>query len=167
MKLGFALNIEQTQKLVMTPELIQAIQILQYNTQDLEKYIDEQLLVNPILEEDNVEKKNTEEVSDFSETEDKTVETKSKKDEDFDWSEYLKEREYDDISYRSFEYKSSEPADQDYGYEQYSSSDVSLTEHLMFQLQFCELKKGCRQIGKYIIESLDENGYLTQSRDEI
>ena len=34
----------------MTPELIQAIQILQYNVQELDTYIEEQLLVNPILE---------------------------------------------------------------------------------------------------------------------
>ena len=36
MKLGYDLTIEQAQKLVMTPELIQAIQILQFNTQELD-----------------------------------------------------------------------------------------------------------------------------------
>ena len=167
MKLGFDLNLEQTQKLVMTPELIQAIQILQYNAQDLEKYIDEQLLVNPILEEDNTEKKTNEDDAGFSEKEIQEKEVKSKKDEEFDWSEYLKEREYDDISYRSFEYKNRDDDNSEFGVEQFTSSEVSLSEHLMFQLQFCGLKRGCRQIGKYIIESLDDNGYLTQSREEI
>ena len=37
-KLGFDLTIEQSQKLVMTPELIQAIQILQFNTQELDAF---------------------------------------------------------------------------------------------------------------------------------
>ena len=50
MKLGYDLTIEQAQKLVMTPELIQAIQILQFNTQELDAYVEEQLLVNPVLE---------------------------------------------------------------------------------------------------------------------
>ena len=50
MRLGYDLTIEQSQKLVMTPELIQAIQILQFNTQELESYVEEQLLTNPILE---------------------------------------------------------------------------------------------------------------------
>jgi DNA-directed RNA polymerase specialized sigma54-like protein len=50
MKLGYELNIAQMQKLVMTPELIQAIQILQFNTQELESFVEEQLLTNPILE---------------------------------------------------------------------------------------------------------------------
>ena len=49
MKLGYDLTIEQQQKLVMTPELIQAIQILQFNTQELDSYVEEQLLVNPVL----------------------------------------------------------------------------------------------------------------------
>jgi RNA polymerase sigma-54 factor len=161
MKLGFDLNLEQSQKLVMTPELIQAIQILQYNAQDLEKYIDEQLLTNPILEVDNTEKKTSDD--EFLQSE--QPEPKSKKDEEFDWSEYLKEMEYDDISYRSFE--SANKDDQEYNYEQFTSSEVSLSEHLMFQLQFSGLKRGCRQVGKYIIDSLDPNGYLTQSREDM
>ena len=167
MKLGFDLNLEQSQKLVMTPELIQAIQILQYNAQDLEKYIDEQLLANPILEVDQIDKKDNEDVGDFSDVQDSQInESKSKKDEEFDWSEYLKEREYDDISYRSHEYKGNND-EQEYTYEQFVTSEVSLSEHLMFQLQFCGLSKGGRQVGKYIIESLDQNGYLAQSKEEI
>ena len=51
MRLGYDLTIEQTQKLVMTPELIQAIQILQFNTQELDSYVQEQLLTNPVLEQ--------------------------------------------------------------------------------------------------------------------
>ena len=50
-RLGYDLTIEQTQKLVMTPELIQAIQILQFNTQELDSYVQEQLLTNPVLEQ--------------------------------------------------------------------------------------------------------------------
>ena len=38
MKLSYGLTIEQTQKLTMTPELIQAIRILQFNTQELDVY---------------------------------------------------------------------------------------------------------------------------------
>ncbi len=50
MKLGYELKVEQSQKLVMTPELIQAIQILQYNTQELDEFVQEELLSNPVLE---------------------------------------------------------------------------------------------------------------------
>ncbi len=50
MKLGYELTIEQTQKLSMTPELIQAIQILQFNNQELVDYVQNELLENPVLE---------------------------------------------------------------------------------------------------------------------
>ena len=50
MRLGYELTIEQTQKLSMTPELIQAIQILQFNSQELTDYIQNELLENPVLE---------------------------------------------------------------------------------------------------------------------
>lgn len=152
MKLGYDLTIEQVQKLVMTPELIQAIQILQFNTQELESYVEEQLLVNPVLEQAAPEPQEV------------VVETKQKDDE-FDWKEYLNNRQYDDISYRQWEDRSSE--DKENTYEQYTSSDVTLPEHLMFQLQFAAPKRDCRVVGKYIIESLDENGYMTSSVEEI
>ena len=47
MRLGYDLTIEQTQKLTMTPELIQAIQILQYNSQELEEFVSKELMENP------------------------------------------------------------------------------------------------------------------------
>jgi RNA polymerase sigma-54 factor len=164
MKLGYDLTIEQSQKLVMTPELIQAIQILQFNTQELDAYIDEQLLANPILEAENPEPEEDSASDNGLSVDDARTEERDKANEDFDWSEYLKERELDDISYRQWEYAAEK---NEYSYEQFVSSEVSLTEHLLFQLQFEDLKRSCRQIGKYVIESLDRNGYMTQSAEEI
>lgn len=57
MKLGYDLTIEQTQKLTMTPELIQAIQILQFNTQELDSFVQDELMQNPVLEYDSMEGK--------------------------------------------------------------------------------------------------------------
>ena len=50
MRLGYELTIEQAQKLSMTPELIQAIQILQLNQQELSEFVQQELLENPVLE---------------------------------------------------------------------------------------------------------------------
>lgn len=47
---GFNLNLEQKQQLVMTPRLQTAIEILQYNAQELEEYIKEEVEENPLLE---------------------------------------------------------------------------------------------------------------------
>ena len=56
MKLSYGLTIEQTQKLTMTPELIQAIRILQFSTQELDSFVQEELLENPVLEIDGKRK---------------------------------------------------------------------------------------------------------------
>ena len=136
MKLGYDLTIEQTQKLALTPELIQAIQILQFSNQELDSYVQEQLLINPVIE------------------------TESEKPADIE----LPDPERVTDSYRG-EYRREEK--QQYPYEQHAANDVTLVEHLMFQLQFAPLCEAQRKTGKYIIESLDDNGYLTQSRQEL
>lgn len=153
MKLGYNLTIEQSQKLVMTPELIQAIQILQFNTQELDSYVTEQLLTNPVLEPDNSH--------DADESEEPKQKEETKEDS---LSEYIKEREFDDISYKQSDYSKSSSENT---YERYVSSEITLPEHLMFQLQFATKNKCSRRIGRYIIESLDENGYMTSTAEEI
>lgn len=173
MKLGYDLTIEQTQKLVMTPELIQAIQILQFNSQELEAYVQDQVLSNPVLEQ--VQPKTPEEDDyhddhnghdDHSETAGEVKENKPENNEDFDWKEYLRSGGYDE-GYRDYSGKHDREEERGDSFERYVHSDVTLPEHLMFQFQFVSGSKACRRVGKYIIESLDDNGYMTSSAEEI
>ena len=172
MKLGFDLTIEQAQKLVMTPEMIQAIQILQFSTQELETYVEEQLLINPVLEYDTAEASERDSRDEHEESfhgdqnqreAHRSAERASR--EDFDWKQYIRDKEYDDISYRQGEYT----VDEDKGdpLERYAPSDVTLPEHLLFQAQCAGFSYEEKRIGQYIIESLDENGYLTASIAEM
>ena len=154
MRLGFNLNIEQIQKLVMTPELKQAIQILQFNYQELDQFIGDQILTNPVLE-----------LGSSNEIEsNKKQEEKKEKDqkEEVDWKEYF--QEFDDISYRQTNYYKDK---EDVSFEQFVSADITLTEHLLFQLQFAIINNRYKPIGRYIIESLNKNGYLTIGIAEI
>ena len=153
-KLGFDLTIEQSQKLVMTPELIQAIQILQFSTQELDSFVQEQLLVNPVLEQD--QEKETPE----SESEQR----RESEGEKLDWKEFIRSGSYDDISYKGYRDRDEDRPDT---FERYVTNEVTLPEHLMFQYQFATVDKGCRRVGRYIIESLDENGYMTSTTEEI
>ncbi len=166
LRLGFDLSIEQIQKLVMTPELIQAIQILQFNTQELESFIDEQLLVNPLLDTNSPNTAETENQEKQSSNQDQpTNEDHNEKqtaNDEMDWKEYFKD--YDDISYKQKEYRDES---KETSYEQYVSTDITLTEHLMFQLQFSNDDKLVKKIGRYIIESLNPNGYMTLTVEEI
>src|SRR5215210_3619886 len=50
MGLGPSLSIRQTQSLVLTPQLAQAIKLLQLSNLELEAYIEEELSKNPLLE---------------------------------------------------------------------------------------------------------------------
>lgn len=167
MRLGYELILEQSQKLVMTPELIQAIKILQFTSQELETFVEDQLLANPVLE---VEEPGT---TELEKEQDKALEINNpgdqrecnvEKDDTFDWAEYIRERGYDDISYKQWQCETSVL---DYSYEHYVGNEISLTEHLMSQLQVVTLgKKACR-VAKLIIEGLDENGYLSLSVQEV
>ena len=113
MKLGYDLTIEQTQKLTMTPELIQAIQILQFNTQELDEFVQDELMQNPVLEFDKTyDDKNQDEVSKSEE-----MDVKACEQADIDLREKVKEAEYDDISYKQWEY--SKDKEDEYSYEQF------------------------------------------------
>ncbi|MDR3242716.1 MAG: RNA polymerase factor sigma-54 [Clostridiales Family XIII bacterium] len=158
---GYDLTIGQSQKTVMAPELIQAVQILQFDIQELEAYVEEQLLTNPVLElEADLPPRPSETEAGLPE-ESFTVRNGN---DDFDWPEYLKEREYDDISYGQWGKSGGQNRRAD---EHSFSPQTDLTEYLMSQLRFSDLKKSDRKVGEYVIESLDSNGYMTQSAEEI
>ena len=142
MRLGYELTIEQTQKLSMTPELIQAIQILQFNNQELSDYVQNELLENPVLEAE------------------KTYDA-----QEVDIREKIREADYEEESFRQWEYTPDD--DDDYTYEQYAYEEDTLTDYLLMQLQFSNLKGKKAAVGKYIIEAVDDNGYLTVSVEEI
>ena len=120
MRLGYDLTIEQTQKLTMTPELIQAIQILQFNTQELESFVQEELMQNPVLEYDSTDVKKEPEVS---KTE--ALDRKEAEDSEIDLREKVKEAEYDDISYRQWEYSKDHD---ETSFEQYVSKEAEDSE---------------------------------------
>ena len=173
MRTGFELILEQKQTLTLTPELIQAIRILQYNAQELNVFIDEQLMANPMLDiqPEETAQGNTED-QDPEKRDHENAEEKRR--EDFDWQEYLQQMDYSDVSYGS-EYTPVSGAKSLYNQENVNfgtqgapdSQDVTLVEHLMFQLQFIKLGAETMSATRFIIESLDENGYLTQTPHEI
>ena len=155
MKLGYELKVEQSQKLVMTPELIQAIQILQYNTQELDEFVQEELLSNPVLEKAPLD----EDVN--GENDRRAEETENEE----NWAlQAALEEQYDDISYKqhdSFADKSK------FTFEQFAVFEETLKEHLLEQLRLVQLGATSYNIASYIIESLDDNGYMTLTVEEL
>ena len=59
------------------------------------------------------------------------------------------------------EYAKRSDADDNYSFENYVFAEETLEEHLMMQLDISTKSQEALKIGEYLIESLDENGYLT------
>jgi len=129
----------------MTPELIQAIQILQYNNQELNEYIDKELLENPILE------------SEYHKESDTEIDIDSLRDQLIQADENVE-------AYKQWE---SHSTSDEYSYENFVAFNYTLTEFLIEQLHFSSLKGQDAEIGRYIIENIDDNGYLSMSLEEI
>ena len=139
MKQGYELKIEHSQKLALTPSLLQAINVLQLNTVQLEQYVQEQLLSNPMLEVDESPRAE----------EPKAV----------DWAEYA----------RSVAYEPSQAdEDPDDGDREFAGrSGQTLAEFLSTELQFSGLRGEILPMSFYIAGCLDEDGYLRVSLEEI
>jgi len=160
MKLSYDLTIEQTQKLTMTPELIQAIKILQYNSLELENYIKSELLENPLLDEGETNFENSTTTIEYNSNSDKISfdEDNNFDSEKEEYIEKIREAEYDDISYKQWDYsRDNEKANP---LDFYASKDASLVTHLLSQLSVSELSNEEKKIGRFLIEAVDENGYI-------
>ena len=139
MKQGYELKIEQTQKLVLTPSLLQAINVLQLNTVQLDQYVQEQLLSNPMLEVDES--------------------VRPEEPKAIDWAEYARS-----ISYEPGQ-QDEDPVDE--GQEPAERGGTTLADYLCSQLQFSRLRRDILPVSLYIACCLDEDGYLRISPEEI
>lgn len=168
-----------TQQLVMTPQLRQAIKILQVSRAELESLIDQELTENPVLEEHLVEDKPDGEV------EVPTVDGQNGLDE---WQateapaqpEVAEASSIDQIDWKEFAETYSNDMHGSVGGGSHDDDDerrpalenilvkrTLLPDHLMWQLRLSDLPEGDKEIGALIIGSLDKDGYLTLSVDEI
>jgi len=155
MDLGFDLSLRQTQKLVITPELQQALKILQFSAVELNQYVQNEMEQNPLLEikEDGVEGIRPE------------GSYLLQREEPVDWKEYFKDNNsYYDNDTQNAVYQMDE---RDYSYENMIPQKTSLQEYLLFQLDVMDIPELDKKIGTFIIESLDDNGYLSLSKHEI
>lgn len=153
MRVGYGLNVEQVQKLVMTPELRQAITILQLPALELGHYIEQQLQENPFLE---IKEEEPELVSTAQETADRG----EKKEYDIDWEDYFQDSS--DLGFVQWEEEK-----QVFPFDNIASSPPSLADHLLFQLHLATGDERLRMIGEYLIGNIDEQGYLRVSLDEV
>jgi len=167
------LSLRQSQRVVMTPLLQQAIQLLQLSTLELQEVVQKELLENPLLEEvapetDGPETPAAAATPDApapTPVEPITVDPPP-----------TAERQTDDLPFDPISVMFDEPEErslvaqeerEDLPFENMVRSVSSLADHLEEQLRFVTEDPAARRIGAEIIGNLDEDGYLRADLGEI
>jgi RNA polymerase sigma-54 factor len=175
-----ALEIRQVQKLaqqlVMTPQLQQAIKLLQLSRVELEEMVLKELQENPALEEGSTEEAESSEQP-RSETPGEAIAAVEElvvnrepsavdKIGTLDWQEYLDT--HSNAMHGSLTAEAvSEDGDGPPSWENSLTKKSSLEDHLIWQLRLSKITERESAIGLYIIQNLDENGYLALTVEEI
>ena len=160
MEFGPHLRLEQRQKLIMTPKLQQAIKLLQVPVLELQMILKQELLVNPLLEEvEEVDEEMAEEPKQEAAGED-DGEFKASE-EQIDWDRYLKD------GFEMGQRSSGEQEDLEEFQDRVPVAGMTLAEYLMSQLRLATDSEEERHIGEFVIGSLDPNGFLTITAEEI
>jgi RNA polymerase sigma-54 factor len=183
MALTQRLEIRQSQALVMTPQLMQAIKLLQLSNLDLAAYVESELEKNPLLERSGEEADapaaSDGEPQQKAESEWSGEGAEGGKGEEFDPPEGTT-TDPDDAGEPRTASSESLPAqsewasvgagarsDTDYNLEAFVSAEVTLVDHLAEQLALAVVDPVRRMIGRHLIDLVDEAGYLTENLAEV
>lgn len=136
------------QHLTLTPQLQQAIRLLQLSTIDLQQEI--QLIVesNPMLEATPNEEKEEYEINEIKEQPEESY--------DYQWSELYQSQS----KKLSFE-------ENDYNFDNLHCTTTNLQDHLRWQLELSPMSDVDRAIATAIIDAVNSDGFLTVSVDEL
>jgi RNA polymerase sigma-54 factor len=147
-------QLKLSQQLIMTPQLQQAIKLLQMSRMELNELVQEELLENPMLEE-LTEQRETQStgVEEAATPEARAHEAKK---EEIDWERYLENRS-GEAPMPSLRRGSDEELP---GLEATLSTSEDLTDHLGWQLRMGDFVEDERRFAALVIGNLDEDGYL-------
>ncbi len=167
-------SLKLSQRLVMTPQLQQAIKLLQLSRQEMQEMINTELIENPMLEE--VESSSTQTEADTTNLEnreaegmtaaeamqpsgdDKIVEGKT----EFDWEEYV-----ESFTSASPVPNTREVPDELPNFENMVSNSTDLVTHLEWQVSMSNMTGDERELADHILGNLNEDGYFTGSLEDI
>ena len=182
MALQMKMQMKLNQQLIMTPQLQQAIKLLQLSHAELQELIEQTLVENPVLEEGmdidtfpTQETPATEETADTPEvtsgTEDfesaREVEKEKIEQEDIDWQQYVEQ--VDQMGgYQSTYIKSGASGDDEApSLEATLAQSETLADHLNWQLEMHDLHPLEFHVGVQLIGNIEDDGYLVTSIREL
>ncbi|WP_337042126.1 RNA polymerase factor sigma-54 [Emticicia sp. 17c] len=153
------LNLSQTQKqtLRISPSQIQLLNFLQLSTLELEEHIKTELEENPMLEE--VSATDDAEMDDFDKDGQDSTQSNS--------SDYLDWDEYNDDDVPNYKTQLNNYSGDDDLYSAPIVQQVSWRDDLKEQLHVLALTERQQLLGDFVIDSLDENGFLKYDAEAI
>jgi RNA polymerase sigma-54 factor len=183
MAFGPKLELRQSQALVMTPQLMQAIRLLQLSSVDLAAYLAEELERNPLLERTEAEPDGEREEPGAAET-DGTAEGEWLAPEQGESRAEMEARLGTELDNVFPDERTPGPAAEpgfggpswggaggegvrDGNLEAFVAAEATLAEHLEAQLALAVADPRRRMIGRGIIDCLDSAGYLTEPVEEL
>ncbi|WP_192859747.1 RNA polymerase factor sigma-54 [Clostridium botulinum] len=143
--MNFGLSLTQEQKLIMTQQMQLSIKLLQMSTYELQQYVEKEVQENPVLDSQNIHK------------EDKGI-------EDINYKKLIKHLEYNGNEYGSYSSYNKEEETSPFNF---ISNEKSLKEYLQEQIIELNENKYIKSICIYIIENIDDKGYLPVRDEEI
>ncbi|BAE52741.1 RNA polymerase factor sigma-54 [Paramagnetospirillum magneticum] len=188
MAIGPRLDIRQTQSLVMTPQLQQAIKLLQLSNFELTAFIDQELERNPLLEREEGERGPEPTEPKVDSTDLAVLDSAPAEAPLLDGMNGGSAEDGMDVDYdNTFNNDSASDAVQDESLgqwgnvggggggfddgesnlEQMVAGEISLRDHLAAQVSMDIPDAGDRLIALHLIEMLDEAGYLIGDLDEL
>jgi len=179
MALELKQSVKLAQQLVVTPQLQQAIKLLQLSRMELSELIQNELTENPVLEEGEApsqeegeaEKKSASEKHEEAKQEERShdhvdevgeVDGTLKEPTNFDWENYLQ-------SYNApgYQIERSMGGEEVPTYENFMTQSESLQDHLLWQLHLSNMDERQMEIGTEIIGNISDDGYLQATVDDI
>lgn len=164
MALELRQQLKLSQQLVMTPQLQQAIKLLQLSRVELLETVQQELLENPFLEESSLTDDASQEQREESREAPKEEVYDRELAKDADWEDYLGEFASTPRLSQSREF---ELAEEISPLEARYAAKPTLEGHLFWQLRLSSLTEEQKAIGEVIIGNLSSAGYLQASIEEV
>jgi RNA polymerase sigma-54 factor len=171
MALEQKLSLKLTQKLVMTPSLQQAIKLLQMTRMELDHLLTQELVENPILEDQREAAEG--EDGDSSETQEAQEAQEAEAEKNGDEINHVESLENIDLDayfgdyFESSGYASMSEERDEPPIENSLARPPDLYDHLLWQLHMADVPALTREIAELIIGNLDPDGFLVATVEEI
>jgi RNA polymerase sigma-54 factor len=166
MALEIRQQLKLSQQLVMTPQLQQAIKLLQLSRMELVELVQQELEENPVLEEgaENAEEQETPADEEGSAAGEGVKEVAGEDEglKDIDWQTYLEGYNLGGTVADSYEEDEDRPS-----YENLLTRKSTLADHLMWQLGLTRLAPRELTVGAEIIGNIDDDGYFKATLEEV